>query len=309
MTSELLEKPVIVSAANVAAYFEKHAVEMGWNDLRTFVNSAPAFQRIRFVNLAMHHREFDVEMQVYKYAELPDSLRRNLLQSKVMEVKANPNYVSPNEHQLDEEFRRFLSEGTEWVLHFQVHVRLIDNRGGLWTDLPTRLIIVLDNMGAVRVLDDKVEGLPSCRSLGYVLLHDQRAKQFTNEELGAIGHWVVTAGSVCLATMNFMNCRNVELVDHPPSRQQRRHSERTGEALPQSYKTLVIRPFERRNLQQGELRYGAHAVHIVRGHFKDFRQGPGLGRAHVHGIWWWASQVRGDQQQGTVEKEYEVRTA
>lgn len=309
MTAELLEKPVIVNAANVASYFEKHGVEMGWNDLRTFVNSAPVFPRIRFVGIAMFDREFEVEMEAYRYATLPDDLRADLLQSKVVEVQSNPNFVSPTEMQLDEEFRRFLSSGTEWVLQFRVHVRLIAARGGQWTDLPSRLIIVVDKEGGVRVLEEEGGPQLSCRSLGYVILHDQRARSFTGEELSYIGHWMVTAGSACLATLNFMNCRNVEIVDHPPSRQQRRHSERSGDPLPQTYKTLVIRPFERRNIQQGDLRYGQASVHIVRGHFKDFRQGQGLGRAHVHGIWWWAAQVRGSQEHGIVEKEYEVKTA
>jgi len=47
------------------------------------------------------------------------------------------------------------------------------------------------------------------------------------------------------------------------------------------------------------------ALHLVRGHFKDYRDGRGLfGRQH--GLWWWESQARGNIDEGAIEKEYVI---
>ena len=48
-----------------------------------------------------------------------------------------------------------------------------------------------------------------------------------------------------------------------------------------------------------------HALHICRGHFKDYRDGKGLfGR--YKDIYWWESQVRGNGEHGVVLKDYNV---
>lgn len=51
------------------------------------------------------------------------------------------------------------------------------------------------------------------------------------------------------------------------------------------------------------------ALHVVRGRFKDYREGGGLGRSHAAGIWWGAPHVRGDEAAGKVEKDYELKVA
>lgn len=115
-------------------------------------------------------------------------------------------------------------------------------------------------------------------------------------------------GMICLNAIQFLNCRNVEIVDNPPSRQQRRQAERQGTKPPVTYKTLVIHAMRRRGATSGDSE-GSHAgmpVHTVRGHFKDFRSGPGLGRAHSHGIYWWEPMLRGSAEHGRVVKDYEV---
>lgn len=117
-------------------------------------------------------------------------------------------------------------------------------------------------------------------------------------------------GSIALAAVQFMNCRNVEILDNPPTRQQRRAAEREGRKPDVTYKTLVIHPMgqKRRVVRQadGTAALGV-SLHIVRGHFKNYTGGSGLGRAHVHGVYWWSPQVRGSSDAGRVEKDYEVQ--
>ena len=48
------------------------------------------------------------------------------------------------------------------------------------------------------------------------------------------------------------------------------------------------------------------ALHICRGHFKDFREGRGLfGR--TKGLFWWDAQVRGTIDAGISDHEYNVK--
>jgi hypothetical protein len=46
------------------------------------------------------------------------------------------------------------------------------------------------------------------------------------------------------------------------------------------------------------------ARHLVRGHWKDYRHGPGLGRSGIKGVFWWGPHVRGTDEAGTVLKDY-----
>jgi hypothetical protein len=47
------------------------------------------------------------------------------------------------------------------------------------------------------------------------------------------------------------------------------------------------------------------ALHICRGHFKDYRQRGLFGRHHD--IYWWGQRIRGDVEHGTVTKLYKIR--
>jgi hypothetical protein len=47
------------------------------------------------------------------------------------------------------------------------------------------------------------------------------------------------------------------------------------------------------------------ALHIVRGHFKDYTKGSGL-FGKYQGIYWWDAHVAGDLKLGTLAKTYKV---
>jgi hypothetical protein len=47
------------------------------------------------------------------------------------------------------------------------------------------------------------------------------------------------------------------------------------------------------------------AIHICRGHFKDFSKGSGL-FGKFKGMYWWESQVRGNFAAGVALKDYEI---
>jgi hypothetical protein len=97
-----------------------------------------------------------------------------------------------------------------------------------------------------------------------------------------------------LLAVSFMHCRNVSVADNPvPPKLARRYEERHGFA-PTPYKTLVIEPLKailRTEGKSGE-HGAAHAMHICRGHFKDYREGKGL-FGKYHQMVWHPSLVRG----------------
>lgn len=104
----------------------------------------------------------------------------------------------------------------------------------------------------------------------------------------------------------FMHCKNVSLVPPKISRQVRRQAERSGK--PQlDYRILNIEPMKSVLKKEGNLdEVGLKtALHICRGHFKDYRDGAGLFGQHK-GIYWWEGQLRGFLKQGKTDKDYRV---
>ena len=48
------------------------------------------------------------------------------------------------------------------------------------------------------------------------------------------------------------------------------------------------------------------ALHICRGHFKDYRDGKGLFGKHK-GLYWWDSTVKGNANNGEIKKDYALK--
>jgi len=111
-----------------------------------------------------------------------------------------------------------------------------------------------------------------------------------------------------LLAVSFMHCKNVMLEEHacPPKLAKRTH-EKYGYA-PVTYSTLVIEPLKQ--ILRHEGRSDAHglqrALHICRGHFKDYRNGRGLfGRYKV--LVWHDSVVRGTRGEKAPPRNIEVK--
>lgn len=104
---------------------------------------------------------------------------------------------------------------------------------------------------------------------------------------------------------SFMHCKNVNLIDEPLSRQQRRMRDRKGDVR---YKVLDIEPFKeqvRREAQPGESHI-QRALHICRGHFATYTDDkPLFGK--VTGTFWKPMHVRGNSAAGVVIKDYEIK--
>lgn len=109
-----------------------------------------------------------------------------------------------------------------------------------------------------------------------------------------------------LLTVCFLHCKNVTMQTHvPPPALAKKIRLRYGRP-PITYKTLVIEPLKQILKTEGNsgsvgLR---KALHICRGHFKDYRQHGLFGK--LHGVYWWSDHVAGTLNSGLVKKDYSV---
>lgn len=120
----------------------------------------------------------------------------------------------------------------------------------------------------------------------------------------SIGEWMI--GISCLA-ISFMHCKNViqHTVD-PPPKLSKRHKERHGRPL-FSYRVLEIEPMKQvlRSEGHSEEIGLAKALHICRGHFKDYRERGLFGKNK--GLYWWDQYARGSIEMGVAAKDYAVK--
>lgn len=112
----------------------------------------------------------------------------------------------------------------------------------------------------------------------------------------------------CMAT-SFMHCKNVSDITVSPSERQNRARIKDGKDPLVSYQVLEIHPMRQVLREEGDVEAQGlrKALHICRGHFKDYQRGSGLfGKAH--GLYWWESHVRGALSQGIAAKDYRVHS-
>lgn len=116
--------------------------------------------------------------------------------------------------------------------------------------------------------------------------------------------------AACWLATSLLHCKNVVHVDQAPNAKQafraREFQKKTGKPAAK-WKVLKIEPMVRVLREEGGLEGNGitQALHICRGHFKDYSQGKGLfGRAK--GLYWWDQHMRGNESAGVVIKDYKV---
>lgn len=87
----------------------------------------------------------------------------------------------------------------------------------------------------------------------------------------------------------------------------RRHEKKTGHPLVK-YHTIDINPMREILLQEGRVETEGlkRALHLVRGHFADYRERGLFGR--TRGIFWFSDHIKGTEEAGIVVKDYTVQT-
>lgn len=114
--------------------------------------------------------------------------------------------------------------------------------------------------------------------------------------------------AVTLLAITFMHCKNVTINDVPSEIRKPKSKKRGERPARLSFHQLEIRPLTRAIREGTSSGDGAKkALHICRGHFKEFTS-KGLFGKHL-GLFWWDSHLRGTLARGIVEKEYVVTPA
>lgn len=105
-----------------------------------------------------------------------------------------------------------------------------------------------------------------------------------------------------LLALSFLHCKNVEIVSGGKIR-----VKSAQKAAPKvKVYTLQIEPIKKILDAAGARNTGIkQALHICRGHFKDFSKGKGL-FGKYKGLYWWDAQVRGSAELGFIAKDYQV---
>jgi len=116
---------------------------------------------------------------------------------------------------------------------------------------------------------------------------------------------------VAMLAVSFLHCKNVVIIKNEPKKPKKMRSKRgeSSERVP-TFHTLDIRPLRDILRKEGQVETTGlkRAVHICRGHFKDYRAGGGLfGR--YKDVFWWDSQVRGggEDKGGEPDKDYNIK--
>jgi hypothetical protein len=111
-----------------------------------------------------------------------------------------------------------------------------------------------------------------------------------------------------LLAVSFLHCRNVKVIDNEtPAPLAKKYHARTG-VWPRPFHTLEIDPLRQILKTQGNAQANglAKAMHICRGHFKDYREGRGL-FGKYHQIVWQPSVVRGTQGKEAGHREVRIK--
>lgn len=115
--------------------------------------------------------------------------------------------------------------------------------------------------------------------------------------------------NVVLLALSFMHCKNTVIRDSSPriNKPQKKNRHKPP-ASGVRFKVLEIEPMKEVLRRQGGSEKSGlqQALHICRGHFKDYREHGLFGRQDMKGTFWFPMHVRGDKKRGAVVKDYSV---
>src|SRR5215467_9061314 len=234
----------IIRIDNVADYYFTGSDQENWDLGRDFPNMAPPFELCWF-----EHRMPRVIHSREKGDTHVDTLVPKGRVGMVMFGSNRDNVRGEN-----------IPDTMRWALTFEL---FIDYGDGNIQGPHAMMVLAIDAEG-------QLIGEPSVQSFAVA----------GNQE---IMRSFITWTHPALLAISFMHCKNVTVLDESvPKPLAKKYHARTGN-WPVRYKTLVIEPLRQilRREGQSEKLGLKRALHICRGHFRDYRQGKGLfGKLH-----------------------------
>jgi hypothetical protein len=244
------ELPVIL-IDNVADYYYTGSDQEQWNIARDFPNIAPPFPRFW-----MEHRM----PKTIHSKECGDSYVGDIVQHGRVGFLIHgldPAMVTGED----------IPPNTKWILWLELFIdygmrnRPIEGPHG-------SIFMCVDANGALI-------GMPQMKSL-------------TGPENSDMMKDFITWAHPILLAMTFLHCKDVTMADNDvPKPLAKKYAARHGGLRPVRYKTLIIEPLKATLRTQGKSgSVGlAKALHICRGHFRDYREGRGLFGKYKQLVW------------------------
>lgn len=285
-----LKSAELIICDNVSQYFYEDSTKEAWNLGRDYPNVAPPFSTMflewmpDWLRQSRHTRRLG--FLVFSAKVIGDeraawNLNRN---ESVQEVVGN---ILRATHE---------GERLKWVSMGALFIETYDKGIVPWSEIfwgvseSGRPVIPQEGLPISPHLDDKVYFASS------------------DEEIKHVLHFSELMLHVPFLALSFMHCKNVILreVTYSPKLQKAR--ERRGKRPFITYRVIEVHPVRKILESEGE----AHktglkkALHICRGHFKDYTEGSGL-FGKIHDIFWWDAHIRGNKQLGMSLKDYEVK--
>lgn len=107
------------------------------------------------------------------------------------------------------------------------------------------------------------------------------------------------------AFLKLMSCKNVATERHDPPPALNKKRQKAGKQPLFTYHTLVLKPVGKKQ-ESIPSHLWNNRIHLMRGHFKTFTDEKPLFGKYT-GRFWWQPAVRGQNKDGVVMKDYEVR--
>jgi len=277
------DDPVVILANNVSEYYFMGNPKEVW-DRGDFPNVAPPFERMWF--------EWDVTGTANsegKIVRMGEGYRSGMMVDSVSDKSS-----------MEEALRTCVAKGflverdPKWMCFGEVFMRR-DGRPYRFC----RLVWCVDDEG-------QYIGFGNGKFI-VILEHEQEKAVRDGHDGDKIFSVMTMMTHVPFLAMSFMHCKNVELEKGPaiPVALQKARAKKGKHQLFR-YKTLIVEPIRKMVEEHvgGDISMTRKALHICRGHFKDYRQRGLFGK--VRGTFWWGMQTRGAISDGVVEKKYDV---
>lgn len=284
-----LTSSVVFSIDNVAEYFfANHVREGGCDGPEAFPNVAQPYPRVFF--------EYRLQPQMYDalFDEADRGQERHLTHVGALVVTGSPSLISRADWE-----QRYCSDGVqqsqcEWLQFITLFTRNARDRDIFWISFKCVLAVAANGT------------LLTQPHMGLWHLRPSVPNVQTAEIWGALARLGQLVNPLFLAT-SLLHCKNASTADHvPPPKLTKAYRRRHGRPLV-SYKTLIVTPLARRKgACLSEVVGEPKALHLCRGHFKDYRNSGGLFGKH-RGLFWWDMHARGALGQGAVVKDYAIK--
>lgn len=192
---------------------------------------------------------------------------------------------------------------TLWMAHFFTYI--MENRS--WLPAPLAIFIMIGGYTGENkaFLDAHGYGPPRGKNNDGTIV-----PVWMEEATDQQKEWIMREFTLNLnlleLSVRILNCKNIQMDRVKAPEALNRKRARAGKLPIQDYHILnVFKPGVKQEYRPGSAPTGSTRMHLCRGHIKTFTKEHPLMGKHV-GSYWWESQLRGRQENGTIGKEYAV---